>query len=90
MSVQFSVSQQHYLFGVQTFAHTVLALGGDDYSYALRDRTTEGVLDDVAAGLSELGVIVQTKAPHRWPCPQAIRSPTQPLSRWRSFPTGPT
>lgn len=60
MSVQFTVSQQHYLFGVQTFAHTVLALGGDDYSYALRDRTTEGVLDDVAAGLSELGVIVQT------------------------------
>ncbi len=60
MSENFSVSQQHYLFGVQTFAHTVLALGGDEYTYALRDRTTEGVLDDVACGLSELGVIVQT------------------------------
>ena len=36
----FAVSGQHYLFNVQTFAHTVLALGGDAYAYALRDRTT--------------------------------------------------
>ena len=37
MSKTFSVSGQHYLFDVQTFAHTVLAAGGDEYSYALRD-----------------------------------------------------
>ena len=58
--VTFSVSQQHYLFSVQAFAHTVLSLGGEEYTYALRDRTTAGVLEDVAAGTSELGVIVQT------------------------------
>ena len=29
MSKTFSVSGQHYLFDVQTFAHTVLAAGGD-------------------------------------------------------------
>ena len=52
----FAVSGQHYLFNVQTFAHVVLALGGDAYSYALRDRTTQGVIDDVASGTSELGV----------------------------------
>ena len=46
----FAVSGQHYLFNVQTFAHTVLALGGDAYAYALRDRTTQGVIDDVAGG----------------------------------------
>ena len=45
----FAVSGQHYLFNVQTFAHTVLALGGDADAYALRDRTTQGVIDDVAA-----------------------------------------
>lgn len=56
----FSVSQQHYLFGVQSFAHTILALGGDEVSYALRDRTTRGVIDDVAQGLSEVGVVMQT------------------------------
>lgn len=56
----FSVSQQHYLFGVQSFAHTILALGGDEVAYALRDRTTRGVIDDVSQGLSEVGVIMQT------------------------------
>ena len=60
MAATFAISGQHYLFDVQTFAHTVLALGGDEYSYALRDRTTQGVIDDVVSGASELGVIVQT------------------------------
>ena len=58
----FAVSGQHYLFNVQTFAHVVLALGGDAYRYALRDRTTQGVIDDVASGKSELGVLFQTSA----------------------------
>lgn len=60
MAIDFSVSGQHYLFNVQTFAHTVLALGGDAYHYALRDRTTQGVIDDVANGASELGVVFET------------------------------
>lgn len=62
MSKTFSVSGQHYLFDVQTFAHTVLAAGGDEYSYALRDRTTQGVIDDVAQGVSELGILLKTSA----------------------------
>ena len=56
----FAISGQHYLFDVQAFAHTILALGGDSYEYALRDRTTADVIADVAAGDSDLGVIVQT------------------------------
>lgn len=62
MTDTFSVSGQHYLFDVQTFAHTVLSVGGDEYAYALRDRTTKGVLADVADGVSDLGVIMQTSA----------------------------
>lgn len=58
----FAVSGQHYLFNIQTFAHVVLALGGDEFSYALRDRTTHGVIEDVASGKSELGVLFQTSA----------------------------
>ena len=57
---QFAVSGQHYLFNVQTFASIVLSNGGDDYEYAFRDRTTQGVIDDVASGVSELGVLVET------------------------------
>ena len=60
MSVQFAVSGQHYLFNVQAFASVVLANGGERYDYALRDRTTRGVIDDVASGASELGVLVET------------------------------
>lgn len=62
MAKNFSVSGQHYLFNVQTFAHTVLALGGDEYAYSFRDGTTAAVIDDVATGVSELGVLFQTSA----------------------------
>ena len=57
---QFAVSGQHYLFNVQTFASIVLSNGGDSYEYAFRDRTTQSVIDDVAKGESELGVLVET------------------------------
>ena len=57
---QFAVSGQHYLFNVQTFASIVLANGGEEFDYALRDRTTRGVIEDVASGASELGVLVET------------------------------
>lgn len=62
MAVDFSVSGQHYLFNVQTFAHTILSLGGDEFKYAFRDRTTQGVIDDVVNGNSELGVVFETTA----------------------------
>lgn len=57
---KFAVSGQHYLFNVQAFAGMVLSLGGDEYEYALRDRTTHDVIGDVATGVSELGVIFET------------------------------
>ncbi len=56
----FSISGQHYLFDVQTFAHVVLAQGGDEYHYGLYDRSTEGVFTDVRDRVSDLGVIMQT------------------------------
>lgn len=58
--VTFAVSGQHYLFDVQAFAHTILNIGGESYTYALRDRTTLGVIDDVAERRSEIGVVMTT------------------------------
>lgn len=55
----FAVSGQHYLFTVQTFAHTILAAGGTEYEYALRDRTLQQTIDDVANGDSALGIIMK-------------------------------
>lgn len=60
MTKKFAISGQHYLFDVQSFASLVLSLGGDDYEYALRDRTTKRVIEDVANGESEIGVLVET------------------------------
>lgn len=56
----FAVSGQHYLFTVQAFAGTILSAGGDEFEYALRDRTLKGVIDDVASGESDLGVIFES------------------------------
>ena len=56
--VTFAVSGQHYLFNVQAFAHTILNTGGESYKYALRDRTTLGVIDDIAERRSEVGVLM--------------------------------
>ena len=60
MPKTFSISGQHYLFDVQTFAQVVLGAGGDEYHYALYDRTTQGVIDDVVSRTSDLGVYCQT------------------------------
>ncbi len=62
--VTFAVSGQHYLFDVQAFAHTILNVGGESYTYALRDRTTLGVIDDVAGNRSEIGVVMTTTKTH--------------------------
>lgn len=60
MAKKFTVSGQHYLFSVQAFAHTVLAGGGVEYSYAFRNGTTRSVIEDVYSGRSHLGVIFET------------------------------
>ncbi len=60
MAKKFAVSGQHYLFSVQAFAHTILAGGGIEYSYAFRNGTTRSVIEDVYSGRSNLGVIYQT------------------------------
>lgn len=60
MPKDFSISGQHYLFDVQTFAQVVLSTGGDEFHYALFDRPTQGVINDVVTRVSDLGVIVRT------------------------------
>ena len=60
METKFAVSGQHYLFSVQAFAHTVLAGGGVEYSYAFRNGTTRSVIADVQTGRSNLGVLFET------------------------------
>ena len=55
-----SISGQHYLFDVQTFAQVVLAQGGEEFHHTLYDRPTLKVIEDVANGVSQIGVLYET------------------------------
>ena len=54
---KFGISTQHYSFAVKGFVEMVKRLGTDDYEFALRETRTKDVIEDVATGRSELGVL---------------------------------
>ncbi|WP_026491837.1 LysR family transcriptional regulator [Butyrivibrio sp. XPD2002] len=57
MSPKFSVSCQHYSFAVKAFVDLIKAYDADQYSFIIRETQTGEIIDDVASGKSELGVI---------------------------------
>lgn len=54
---RFSVSCQHYSFAVNAFVDVVQQYDADQYSFTLRETQTGEIIDDVANGKSELGII---------------------------------
>ncbi len=56
-SPKFSVSCQHYSFAVNAFVDLVKKYDADQYSFILRETQTGEIIDDVADGKSEIGVI---------------------------------
>ncbi|MBQ1802833.1 MAG: LysR family transcriptional regulator [Lachnobacterium sp.] len=54
---KFSVSCQHYSFAVNAFVDTVKRYDADSYSFILRETQTAEIIDDVASGKSELGIL---------------------------------
>ena len=60
MKSNFSISGQHYLFNVQAFAHVILMHDVDSGHYRYTDNTTLGVIEDVANGKSDIGIIMHT------------------------------
>ncbi len=54
---KFSVSCQHYSFAVNAFVDTVNEFDADKYSFILRETQTGEIIDDVAQGRSELGIL---------------------------------
>lgn len=55
----FGVSCQHYSFATKAFVNTVKKYGYDslNYSFAIRETKTREVIEDVAEGRSEIGVL---------------------------------
>ncbi|MGN0435652.1 MAG: LysR family transcriptional regulator [Wujia sp.] len=54
---KFSVSCQHYSFAVNAFVDVVNQYDADKYSFILRETQTGEIIDDVANGKSELGIL---------------------------------
>ena len=54
---KFSVSCQHYSFVVNAFVDVVNQFDADKYSFILRETQTGEIIDDVAYGKSELGIL---------------------------------
>ena len=54
---KFSVSCQHYSFAVNAFVELVKQFDADSYDFILRETQTGEIIEDVAHGLSEIGVI---------------------------------
>ena len=54
---KFCVSCQHYSFAVNAFVDVVQEYNADQYSFILRETQTGEIIDDVASGKSELGLL---------------------------------
>ncbi len=54
---KFAVSTQHYSFAVKAFVEVTRAYDVAEYEFALRETRTGQVIDDVAAGRSEIGIL---------------------------------
>ena len=54
---KFGISTQHYSFAIKSFVEMVKHFGTDEYEFAIRETMTRNVIDDVAGGKSEIGIL---------------------------------
>lgn len=54
---KFSVSSHHYLFIANAFVDFINQFDGDEYTFALRETTTWGIIEDVKNLRSEIGIM---------------------------------
>ena len=54
---KFSVSCQHYSFAVNAYVDLIRHFDSDQYSFILRETQTGEIIDDVANGRSEIGIL---------------------------------
>ena len=58
---QFSVSCQHYAFAVEAFMQVVASSAASEYDFSFRETVTSEIIDDVARGRSEIGMLYLSK-----------------------------
>jgi len=60
-SPKFCVSCQHYSFAVNAFVDLIKEYDADKYSFVIRETQTGEIIDDVANGKSEIGILYLSK-----------------------------
>lgn len=58
---KFSVSCQHYSFAVNAFVDLIKKYDADQYSFIIRETQTGEIIEDVANGKSEIGVLYMSE-----------------------------
>lgn len=56
-SHRFSISTQHYAFTIKAFINLVNELSSENYNFSFRECTTDEIIEDVASGISDMGVL---------------------------------
>ena len=54
---KFGISTQHYSFAVKSFVDMVKEFDTEEYEFAIRETKTREVIEDVATGRSEIGLL---------------------------------
>lgn len=54
---KFGISTQHYSFAVKSFVEMVKQFDTEEYEFSIMETRTREVIDDVATGKSELGIL---------------------------------
>ncbi|MBQ1377140.1 MAG: LysR family transcriptional regulator [Lachnospiraceae bacterium] len=54
---KFGISTQHYSFAVKSFVEMAKQFDNREYEFAIRETRTREVIEDVANGLSEIGIL---------------------------------
>lgn len=81
---KFCVSCQHYSFAVNAFVEVVKEYDADQYGFILRETQTGEIIDDVASGKSELGLLYCPRATK--PCSPSCCAKVSSCSRNCSLP----
>ena len=69
---KFSVSCQHYSFAVNAFVDLIKEYDAEQYSFIIRETQTGEIIEDVASGKSEIGVLYLSEHNDLQPYPYLV------------------
>lgn len=63
---RFTISTQHFAFTIKAFISLVNELGEENYNFSFRECITDDIIEDVASGVSDVGVLFITPSSEKY------------------------